>query len=477
MGNISFNFELNKRPNKRGKYAVVLRITEDRQHKRSNTGVEISRTADWNSTRQEVKTTAEYSDQLNKQLQEIMENAKAAYRELKSEGTATSSSVMRKAVSDSQKKGLLDFCHERIHELDNSRQFGTAKKYGDTVNKLESFLQTRKQNDLLLCEIDMTFINKFQEFLVSIPNNRDPEKKNSLAPNTVVKHQKVLRAILTTAVERGYISDNPMENVSLKEISVPQRHLTREELQKLQKAPFKPGTGLCNARDLYLFAIYCAGMRIGDVLSLRWNNITEIDGKMRIQYVIMKTKKTKEFTLVEEAQQILSKYKPDSTPSSYIFPYLDNTADYARYKSFNDIQTMPKAIHKDLFNAINSREALVNKQLKQVADMLSLEPFSFHSSRRDFAALANSSGVNCLQVQDMLGHESLATTERYMRTVDTSRIDNALEQVFSNETKERRAKVLVRELIGLGYGKNDVKRLFDEVRGGTKKNETSTKHF
>ena len=77
----------------------------------------------------------------------------------------------------------------------------------------------------------------------------------------------------------------------------------------------------------------------------------------------------------------------------------------------------------------------------------------------------------------MLGHESLATTERYMRSIDTSAIDNALEQVFSSETKDRRARVLVRELISLGYGKNDVKRLFDEVRGGNQKNETSTKHF
>ena len=477
MGNITFNFELKKKPNRKGKYAVVLRITEDRQHKRTNTGVELSRISDWNSTRQEVKTTAEYSDQLNKQLQEIIENAKTVYRELKSEGIATSSSVMRKTVSESQKKGLLDFCRERIRELENGRQFGTAKKYGDTINKLETFLNNHKQQDLLLCEVDMTFINKFQEYLVSVPNSRDPEKKNSLAPNTIVKHQKVLRAIMNSAIERGYISSNPMENISLKEIKVPQRHLTREEIQKLQKAPFKPGTGLCHARDLYLFAMYCAGMRIGDVLSLRWNNITETDGKMRLQYVMMKTKKTREFTLVEEAQQIISKYKLDITPTSYIFPYLDNTADYARYKSFNDIQTMPKAIHKDLFNAINSKEALVNKQLKQVADMLSLEPFSFHSSRRDFAALANSSGVNCLQVQDMLGHESLATTERYMRTIDTSAIDNALEQVFSSETKDRRARVLVRELISLGYGKNDVKRLFDEVRGGTKKSETSAKHF
>lgn len=466
MKNISFNFEINKRPNKKGKYAIILRITEDRKHKRSTTNVEVSRISDWDIKKQVVKNTAEYSAKLNSELHEILEHAQDAYRELKSDGIATCSSVLRKTVAEAQKHPLIDFCQERVAELENARSFGTSKKYGDTVNKIRNYLESRNELDLLVNEVDSIFVDKFKAYLLTLPNHKDPQRQNTLSANTITKHLKVLRALLNTALERNYIKSNPMQGLELKEESNPHRHLTNEELRKLQNAKLEPKSAMDNARNVYLFSIYCAGMRLGDVLQLRWRDITNTNGQMRLSYVMTKTHKIRDFALVEEAQNIVSLYKTEDTKTTdYIFPYLDSTSAYARYKSFVDIQSMPKHLHKALFNAINSKEVYVNKNLKKLADWIGIDPFSFHSARRDFAKMANLSGVNCLDVQDLLGHESLATTERYMRDIDSTAMDHALEQIFSSENRERRARFLVRELISLGFGRRDVKTLFDDVKG------------
>lgn len=318
---------------------------------------------------------------------------------------------------------------------------------------------------LLVNEVDSHVVESFEKYLNTLPNRRDGERLNTLSPNTIVKHLKILKAILNEAVRQDLLEKNPMMAMKLKEKTTVTRHLENTELRKLESAPFEPGTGMNNARNLYLFAIYTAGMRIGDVLMLRWNNIISTDEDMRLNYIMSKNKKSVNLRLMPEAQAILAQYMtPDSGPKDYIFPYLDSSADYARYKTFNDIVIMPKELHKKLFNTINSKEVVVNKQLKQVADMIGVEPFTFHSARRDFGRLAYDAGVKTLQIQDLLCHESLYTTEVYVRKLDTSATDNALEQTFSKASKDRRALSLVRELRSLGYGKTDVKRLFDEAK-------------
>lgn len=473
MGGVSINFELKSTPTKRGTHVVMLRITENQHHKRCCTDVEVPRKADWDQKRQMVRSTAPYADRLNADLAEIKRKAIEIYRAQKDEGMVSGASIIRELQRTSEQHTLLDFCRERVAELESLRQFGNAKKYGDTVNKLTAFAESRQETDVLLSELDIRWVDDFVAYLKTLPNQRFKDGSMGLSENTIVKHKKILRAILNNARSKGYIKENPLDGIETKEAVKITRHLSDEELHKLKAAQFAPGTGLDNGRNLYLFSMYAAGMRLGDVLMLRWNNIISIRGEARLQYTMSKTGKSVDLILVDEARDILNQYRTkDSKETDYVFPYLDATADFARYKDYCSVMQMPKELHKKLFTAVNAKEVVVNKQLKKVADMLGIEPFSFHSARRDFGRLAYDAGVKSLQIQDLLCHENIATTERYMRRLDCSATDNALEQVFSQDNKERRAKVLVRELKSLGYGKADVKRLFDEI---DKKNQSHRK--
>ena len=55
---ITFNFELNHKPNRLGKYTVFLRITQDRKPKRVTTGIELSNVNDRNPKKQQVRASA-----------------------------------------------------------------------------------------------------------------------------------------------------------------------------------------------------------------------------------------------------------------------------------------------------------------------------------------------------------------------------------------------------------------------------------
>ena len=166
--------------------------------------------------------------------------------------------------------------------------------------------------------------------ILSLPNQRYKDG-TTLGENSVIKQLKILKALLNNAKEKGYTQTNPMANLRLKGVHTVSRHLSDEELLKLRTAEFSPESpGLNNGRNLYMFSIYAAGMRMSDVLMLRWNNITNKGGQMRLQYIMSKTGKAVDLVLVEEAQRILKQYKSrDTKEVDYVFPYLDDDADFA----------------------------------------------------------------------------------------------------------------------------------------------------
>ena len=101
----------------------------------------------------------------------------------------------------------------------------------------------------------------------TLPNRKN--SKGNLSNNSITKHLKILRAILNDALKSEFIKDNPMKTMHLKEESTPQRHLSQSEFDKLKNAKFPVGGGLDKARDLFVASYYMAGMRFGDILSLR----------------------------------------------------------------------------------------------------------------------------------------------------------------------------------------------------------------
>lgn len=450
---MTFNFELKTVPNKKGKYPIYLRITENRRMHRIKTTIELSRTSDWNKDKQRIRTSEPNAASWNEQLDIELERAKSQYRALKGEGVATSRQLIRSIKGETDAPTLLVYARRVQDSLKESGQFANYKKYCDSINKLEAFLTDSygSVEDVIFAEVNACFVEKYFAFLSNLPNSRAKKEDEHLHPNSIAKHMKVLRAIINRAINQDHYMkpvDNPFTNFSIKEIPTVKDKLQDDEIEKLRSVELPTGSLMNDARNAYLLSMYCAGMRLGDVIQLRWQNVEN----GRLLYPMRKNDKYVDIKLVPQAVAILNEYyQMDSKPSDYIFPFLDNNAAYAKYVTLDERKKMPNPIAQQLFTAINTKEASINRELKVAAIKAGLKQFNFHSSRHTFARQAHKSGVSNLEIQRLMAHSSLNVTERYMKSFDTEMEDEALDKMFTQSSKEEKAKELLDSIKKMGF--------------------------
>jgi len=72
---------------------------------------------------------------------------------------------------------------------------------------------------------------------------------------------------------------------------------------------------------MFLFAFHACGMRVSDVITLKWKHIDFKNKK--IKKVLIKTHQRNEIPLTPGASQILLNWKKTHSHSEYIFDFLE----------------------------------------------------------------------------------------------------------------------------------------------------------
>ena len=176
MASITFNLELASKTNKAGKYPIYLRITQNRKLIRLKTSVELERKSDWNPKKKEIRPSEPNAAKWNEILAKEVEAAKDKYRELKETGAATSVKIKEKINSGETSKSFLQYARRRTQELYDNGNIRNYKKYNGFCNKLETYLTDSHgvAHDLLFSEIDTAFLAKFESYLHTLRNERNP---------------------------------------------------------------------------------------------------------------------------------------------------------------------------------------------------------------------------------------------------------------------------------------------------------------
>ena len=136
--------------------------------------------------------------------------------------------------------------------------------------------------------------------------------------------------------------------------------------------------------EMYLFSCFC-GLRISDVISLKWKHIDLERGLIIKEQV--KTKAEVKAPLFDCAKEILHRRLPSKDmlgSEVYVFdPYC---------------------------------HTIVNDKLNELAKMAGINKhLTFHTSRHTFATLLVMDGVSIYKIQKFLGHKSVSMTERYLK--------------------------------------------------------------
>ena len=361
----TFNFELNGTANRAGKYVIMLRITQNRKHKRLKTSIELNRKSDWNPNAQKVRSSEPNYARWNDALEKELENAKSKYRELKEEGLATADKIKHEITASEKSASFLMYARQRTEEIYNAGGIRNWKKYNGFCNKLETY-QTDKNGhlrDLTFTAITPAYLAKFEDYLHTLHNEREPEKM--LHPNTIQVVLNIFRTLVKRAIEvEGLMKPdkNPFLTFKYKGVKTIKDKLDIEEIKKIESLELTEGSLIWNCRNYFLFSFYCAGIRVGDLIQLRWENITP---DSRICYEMDKNHKARDLKLVSQARSILMHYyKEDAKPSDYIFPMLDSNAMWAKATMQEEKDVMRAELKKVLFSQISAKTALINKELK-----------------------------------------------------------------------------------------------------------------
>lgn len=447
----TYRFELNTKPNRNKKYNILLCVTIAGRRKRIKTDIFLNRKKDFNAKckgNNWIRESEPNSKVWNEVLADILEDARKSYKELKETSAATAESVALLVKGEEQShtflkidaSGMTGFAAERTQAILEAGGIRNWKKYNGFLNKLADFMDKKMKHkkEVLFSEITPEFVTKFDAYLHTLHNSRSPKEAGKmLHQNTIVVVLKVFKTLVRKSIELGYITPDkdPFLVFRFSGIKTEKEKLNISEIQALEALEPEKGSLDWHSLNCFLFSYYCAGIRVGDLLQLRWLNV---EGG-RLNYQMGKNHKTRDLKLVAQAAAILDFYRTKSSkPTDYIFPFMDNRKTYASAILQADRDTLPSDIKQKLFEEVSSKNALINKSLKRLAAKAGIsKKVSMHISRHSFASVAAQKGIESNKVKSLLAHSRLQTTEGYMGNFDTSENDKALESVFGSPVDKK----------------------------------------
>lgn len=387
--------------NEKGEMPLYIRIIKGRQVKFISLGIKVHPDL-WNPEKLRVKSQYPNSARVNAFIGKKVAEAECTAVDLETKSKSVTSRKIKEAIVGKQAGSLIKYMQDYLADLKAKGKTGTYDKVNATLQKLKTYLGAK---DISFIDFDLPFLKTYERYL------RD-ELKN--APNTIHSNLKIFRKVFNDAVREDLIelSQNPFTKFRLTWEKTQKEYLTEEELEAIENVELKTNSMMDHHRNLYVFAAYAGGMRISDLLKLRWQNF---DGT-HIRIFTQKTKETIPIKLPPKAVSIIdyySQFQPGHKETDFIFPFLDNDIDYS--------------VPQLLFNAISSNTAYANKNLKTIAKKAGItKNVTFHSSRHTWATRALKKGMRIEYVSKLMGHGSLKTTMIYTKIVN-SELDSAMD--------------------------------------------------
>lgn len=449
---------------KKGTFPIYLSVTQNRKLARYKTSVELTSVDYWNQKEEVVRKSCNEYQVQNKRLQDLLLKAREAEDIVK----ASNHEVTSKAIVETLKKietntlnksfSFFDFVERQIDEQYNLGKYNTHKQYKTFLKRLQCFvngiktndasirsaedwqnLEKRFKKDLKFTDITYSFLTSFDKYLHNCPNNC--KKGLLLNQNTIHKVMKIFRTLFYKGIDRledeGLkIEKNPFSKYECKCAEVKEKEkLTIEEIEGLKALNLEEGCGLWHTRNCFLLAFYCGGARCGDMVQIRGCFVSKEEDCYRLKYTMDKTDKPKNIVLVPEAVEILKNYIDiDNPSSSYIFPFLNDSAPYAWAVTAEQKEALSADENKLLQKAISSSNAILNKNLKSIAQMADInKTISMHVARHSFADLARRNSGSIFDIKSILGHSDIKTTQMYLKKLDTDTQDKTMQNVFHKE--------------------------------------------
>ena len=292
-------------------------------------------------------------------------------------------------------QSLFNFMENVITQLKQIGKLRTAENYSYT---LKSFMQFRGDRDVLLSEIDSDLMQLYEAYLHG----------KGAVRNTSSFYMRILRAVYNRALEKELMEQrNPFRHVYTGVDKTVKRAVPLSAIKRMKNLDLSLQPNLEFARDMFLFSFYTRGMSFIDMAYLKkkdlHNGVLSYRRRKTGQQLTIKWEKC--------MQEIIIKYPADSHS-----PYLLRVLKYPCEDS--------QKCYRNVMSGIN-------RYLKEIAKLADISgSLSMYCARHSWASAAKGKNIPISVISEGMGHDSEATTQIYLASLDNAVVDKANHQIL-----------------------------------------------
>ena len=329
------------------------------------------------------------------------------------------------SIQPTQGCKYLAYATAEASHLKDMGRFGVAINHVSAYRRFADYLKSIGKNDIAFKKMTPCLMTDFEGWM----------KSQGICRNTSSCYLRSLSAIWNKAVREGLATGNPFVGTYRGVAKTQKRAIDADSIFRLcsldiesvltEKGRKPVGKKLRQhidrlllSRDLFLFSFCSRGITFVDMAFLRKSDIKG----STIAYVRRKTGQRIEVSVEPLMIDILDRHH---TTTPYLLPIIteqqDNPLMYRQYQN---------AIH------------LYNKSLTELGNMLGGLKLTSYVSRHSWATIARRNDLPVSVISQALGHDSIHTTEIYLKSLDSNVINQAnhamLERLFKDRKRKKR---------------------------------------
>ncbi len=397
--------QLGNQPNKNGLYEIYVRISDGGKMKRIKAGIAVEK-KQFKSKNHNMKWIHNHPNhiKLNSDLRLLI----SKYDDIVFTSGVHQKTLSPELVVHQIKKGIKTESVKSFWEIKISQMlnYNHKKGYQQSLNNWIGYTTKEKLGDLDFKQIDVYILKGFENYLSA----------RGQKCSTQYTNLKRLRSLFNMAVKEQVIG---VGDYIFKAFTMPKCENTKkeklnlEELQEFARMEYPDGSLTRTVQQAFLLSFNLAGVRIEDVLTLKWSYIKN----GRLAYQMEKTGANTSILITPQIQGILDYFKSISTGSIYIVPILKD-----------GIEDESSEVYKKM---IGNKTALVNKYLGIIGEDACIDKkISSHIARHTFASISyTKTGGNVEFIKNALKHKDSKVTQVYLDSLNDTALDDTMGDV------------------------------------------------
>ena len=316
---------------------------------------------------------------------------------------------MRTNNADRQKppRNFLAYAFREAERMRTLGRMGVSNNFNCAARRFAAFLSTAGMRDVTFTRMRPQLLTSFEDFL----------RQSGICRNTSSAYLRSLQSVYNRAVREGLATGNPFAGTYRGVAKTRKRAIASDDIRRLCRLDFRRELGLrCLpnagmrferhvarlefARDVFVFCFCARGLTFVDLAYLRKSDVAN----GTISYSRKKTGQRLQVRLEPRMQEIIRRH---TAPGPYLFPVIRSW------------EASVQRQYQDYRNALQ----YYNSSLKEIGDMLGGLPLTSYVCRHSWATTAHRKQVPLSLISQAMGHDSVKTTEIYLKEIESAEID------------------------------------------------------